>query len=63
MPNEEHRTVLWEKPPIIVWSKARTVKYYLARTKITNRDTEESKRAQCKSKRCQVCHYIEETGF
>ena len=62
MPNEEHRTVLWEKLPMIGQSKARTVKDYLARTKITYRDTKESKSARCNGKRCQVCQYIEETG-
>ena len=31
------------------------------RTKITNRDTGESKSARCNGKRCQVCQYLEET--
>ena len=63
MPNEEHRTVLWEKLLMIGQSKAPTVKDYLARTTITNRDTKESKSARCNGKLCQVCQYIEETGF
>ena len=60
-PKEEHTTVLGEKPPMIGWRKACTIKDYLVTAKITNRDTEESKSARCNSKRCQVCQYIKET--
>ena len=60
-PNEEHKTVFGEKPPMIGWRKARTLKVYLVRAKINNNDTKESKSTRCNSKRCQVCQYIEET--
>ena len=59
-PNEEHKTVFGEKPPITGWRKARTLKNYLVRAKINNDDTKESKIARCNGKRCQVCQYIEE---
>ena len=58
---EQHKTIFGEKPPMIGWSKARTLKGYLVMAKITNRDTEESKSARCNGKRCQVCQYTEET--
>ena len=58
-PNKEHKTVLGEKPPIIGCSKPRTLEDYLLRTKIPNKDTNESSSAQCNRKRCQVCQYIE----
>ena len=61
MPNEEHRTVFWERPPMIGWHKAHILKDYLERAKINNVDTKESKSARCNGKRCQVCQYIEET--
>ena len=60
-PNEEHKTVSGEKPPMIDWRKACTLKDYLVRAKINNNDTKESKSARCNGKRCQVCQYIEET--
>ena len=60
-PNEEHKTVFGEKPPMIGWRKARTLKDYLVRAKINNNDTKESKSTRCNGKRCQVCQYIEET--
>ena len=47
---------------MIDWRKARTLKDYLERAKITNRDTEEPKTAQCNGKRCQSCQYIDEMG-
>ena len=61
MPNEEHKTAFGEKPPMIGLRKARTLKDYLERAKITNRDTKECKSARCNGKRYQVCQYIEET--
>ena len=54
-PNEEHETVFGKKPPMIGWCKVRTLKDYLVRTKITNRDTRESKSAPRNGKRCHVC--------
>ena len=54
-PNEEHETVFGKKPPMIGWRKVRTLKDYLVRTKITNRDTRESKSAPRNGKRCHVC--------
>ena len=39
-PNEEHKTVFGEKPPMIGWRKALTLKNYLVRAKITNKDKE-----------------------
>ena len=59
--NEEHKTAFSEKPPLTGWHKALTLKDYLLRAKITDRDTKESKSAQCNGKLCQVCQYIEET--
>ena len=41
--------------------KSRTLKNYLVTAKITKRDAEESKIAQCNVKFCQVCQYIEQT--
>ena len=32
-----NKTIFGEKPPLICWCKARTLKDYLIRTKITNR--------------------------
>ena len=58
-PNEEHKTVFGEKPPTIGWRKARTLKDYLVRAQLTDKDTKESKSALCNGKRCQVCQYIE----
>ena len=46
---------------MIGWRKALILKEYLVRAKITNRDTEESKRARCNDKRCQVCQLIQDT--
>ena len=60
-PNEEHKAVFGEKPPMIGWRKARTLKDYLVRAKINNNGSKESKSARCNGKRCQVCHCIEET--
>ena len=37
--NEEHKTVLREKPPMIGRRKARTLHDYLLRAKINNKDT------------------------
>ena len=47
---------------MIGWRKARTIKDYLVRAKITNIETGESESARCNSELYQVCHYIEETG-
>ena len=47
-----------EKPHMIGWHKARTLKDYLVRAKITNKDTKESKSARCDEKRYQVCQYL-----
>ena len=58
-PNEEHKTVFGEKSPTTGWRKARTLKDYLVRAQLTNKDTKESKSAICNGKRCQVCQYIE----
>ena len=38
-PNEESKTVFGEKPPMTGWRKARTLKNYLIRAKVTNRET------------------------
>ena len=46
---------------MIGWRKTRTLKDYLVRAKITNRDTVESKKARCNGKSCQVCHYNDDT--
>ena len=54
--------VFGETPPVIGWRKARTLKDYLERAKITNRDTKESKSARCNSKRCQVRQCIEKAS-
>ena len=43
MPNEEHKTVFWEKPPMIGQPISRTLKDYLVNAKINNNDTKESK--------------------
>ena len=59
--NEEHKAIFGEKPPMIVWRRARTLKDYLVRAKINNKDIKESKSARCNGKPCQVCQYIEET--
>ena len=61
-PNEEHKIVSGEKCPMIGLRKAGTLKDYLIRAKVTNRDTEESRSARCNSKTFQVFQYIEETG-
>ena len=45
----------------IGWHEARTIKDYLVRAKNNNKDTKESKRAQCNGKCSQVCQYNEET--
>ena len=42
-PNEEHETVLGEKPPMIGWCKALTPKKFLVWAKITNYNTRKSK--------------------
>ena len=60
-PNEERKTVFVEKSPMIGWRKARNLKAYLVRAKITNKDTKNSASAQYNGKRCQGCHHIEET--
>ena len=60
-PNEEHKTVFGEKYPMIGWRKDRTLKAYLVRAKITNKDTDKSARVQHNGKRCQGCQHIEET--
>ena len=60
-PNEEHKTVLGEKSPMKAWRKARNLKNYLVRAKITNRDTESSEIDRCNEKRCQVSRYNQET--
>ena len=57
--HEEHKTVLGEKPTMTGCCKAPTIKGYLVWTKITNRDTKESKSALSNGKRCQVCQQIE----
>lgn len=61
-PNEEHKIVFREKRSMIGLRKAGTLKDYLIRAKVTNRDTEESRSARCNGKTCQVFQYIEETG-
>ena len=58
--NEKQKTVFGEKPPMIGWRKACTLRDYLVRAK-KNKDTKESKSAPCNGKRCQVCQYVEET--
>ena len=45
---------------MIGWHKARTLKDYLVRAKISN-NTKEFKSTRCNGKRCQVCKYTEET--
>ena len=42
-PNEEHETVLGEKPPMIGWCKARKKKNFLVWATITNYNTIKSK--------------------
>ena len=59
--NKEHKTVFGEKPPMIGWRKARTLKDYLFRSKTNNKDPKESKSVESNGKRCQLCQYIEET--
>ena len=54
-PNEEHETVFGKKPPMIGWRKVRTLKDYLVRTKITNRDTRESKSAPRNGNKYHIC--------
>ena len=46
---------------MIGWGKARTLKDYLLKAKITNKDAKESKSHRCNEERCQVCQYTEET--
>ena len=46
---------------MIGWDKARTLKEYLLKAKITNKDAKESKSHRCNEERCQVCQYTEET--
>ena len=46
---------------MIGWDKARTLKDYLLKAKITNKDAKESKSHRCNEERCQVCQYTEET--
>ena len=46
---------------MIGWRKDHTLKEYLVRAKINNKDTKESKSALYNGKQCQVCQYIEET--
>ena len=60
-PNEKHKTVFGEKPPMMDWRNARTLKVYLVRPKINNNGTKESKSTRRNGKRCQVCQYTEET--
>ena len=55
------RLFLGEKPPMIGWCKARTLKDCLVRAKINNVDTKELKSARCNGRSSQVCQYIEET--
>ena len=58
-PNEEHETVLGEKPPMIGWCKARIPKNFLVWATITNYNTRKCKSTWCRGKRCQVCQYID----
>ena len=54
-PNEEQKTAFGEN------RKTRTLKDYLVRAKITNKDSKESKSTRCNGKRWLFCQYIEYT--
>ena len=61
-PNEEHRKVFGDNPPMTGWRKAKLLNDHLVSAKIKCESSSDNKSAPCCRARYQICPFIEENN-